>query len=373
MRKSMILWCAACLMTACGGEKTELPLHSVMTVKPQGAEGQSERSFAGVVKENAETSLGFRTGGTIEQILVKEGDRVRRGQLLARLDAKDYQLQVNAVQIQYDQMRAEVERLRLLFEGNSLSANDYEKATSGLEQIGVQLQQAKNHFSYPSLYAPCDGFVRSVDHERAEMVGGGTAVITLLDVKRMEVEVSIPQSVYLQQSQFGSIHCTANGRQYPLHLINIVPKADNSQLYTARLSLTPRSAEGRSQGENPSPIGEGSGHQQLSAGQSVDVYISILSTPLSNRRGVGGEAFSLPLSTIFEHEGQSCVWVVGTDSTVSRKVVTVGGTDADGQAVITSGLQGDETIVRSGVNALYDQERVRIIEKPSATNIGGII
>ena len=82
---------------------------------------------------------------------------------------------------------------------------------------------------------------------------------------------------------------------------------------------------------------------------------------------------TLPLSTIFEHEGQSCVWGVGTDSTISRKVVTVGGTDADGQAVITFGLQGDETIVRSGVHALYDQERVRIIEKPSATNIGGII
>ena len=354
----MILWCAVCLMTACGGEKAEQPLHSVMTVKPQGAEGQSERSFAGVVKENAETSLGFRTGGTIEQILVKEGDRVRQGQLLARLDAKDYQLQVNAVQIQYDQMKAEVERLRLLFEGNSLSANDYEKATSGLEQLGVQLQQAKNQLSYTRLYAPCDGFVRSVEHERAEMVGGGTAVITLLDVKRMEVEVSIPQTVYLQQSQFGSIHCTANGRQYPLHLINIVPKADNSQLYTARLAVPFSSSKGETT------------DKRLSAGQSVDVYITIVS-PTGEERGAS--LCTLPLSTIFEHEGQSCVWVVGTDSTISRKAVTVGGTDADGRAVITSGLQGDETIVRSGVHALYDQERVRIIEKPSATNIGGII
>ena len=132
-------------MTACGGErlrvgasagmKAEQPLHSVMTVKPQGAEGQSEPSFAGVVKENGETSQGFRTGGTIEQILVKEGDRVRQGQLLERLDAKDYQLQVNAVQIQYDQMRAEVERLRLLFEGNSLSANDYEMRNGGTSQF----------------------------------------------------------------------------------------------------------------------------------------------------------------------------------------------------------------------------------------------
>ena len=344
MKKYLIVMALASLMVACGEKTAERSVHSVMTVKPEQASEVTERSFAGVVKENAESSLGFRTGGTIEQILVKEGDHVRQGQLLARLDAKDYQLQVNAVQIQHDQLKAEVERLRLLYEGNSLSGNDYEKATSGLKQLAVQLQQMKNQLAYTRLYAPCDGYVQSVDHKRGETVGAGTPVVKLLDVGRMEVEVSIPQSIYLLRDRFGSIHCTANGGEYPLHLINIVPKADNSQLYTARLSLS----------------------QKLSAGQSVDVFISI-----SNNDAPAH--CTLPLSAIFEHEGKSCVWVVGADSTVSRKVVTIGGTDAGGQAVITSGLQGNETIVRSGVHSLYDKERVRIIEKPSATNVGGII
>ena len=336
---------AACLMAACGEQKAERSHPSVMTVKPERASEVTEKNFSGVVKENAETSLGFRTGGTIEQVLVKEGDHVRKGQLLARLDDKDYQLQVNAVQIQYNQLKAEVERLRLLYEGKSLSGNDYEKAVSGLEQLGVQLQANKTQLSYTCLYAPCDGYVQSVAHERAEMVGAGTPVVTLLDVRRMEVEISIPKSVYQQRAQFGSIHCTADGQQYPLHLINIVPKANNSQLYTARLSLD----------------------SKLTAGQSVDVVINLTSSPSAS------EQLTLPLSAIFESEGKNCVWVVGQDSTVTAKTVTVAGTDANGRAVVTAGLQGGETVVRAGVHALHEKDRVRIISEDSKTNVGGLI
>ena len=89
-----------------------------------------------------------------EENRLREGDRVRQGQLLARLDAKDYQLQVNAVQIQYDPVKAEVERLRLLFEGNSLSANDYEKAASGLEQHRQHHQPQGRHRRRYLRYCP---------------------------------------------------------------------------------------------------------------------------------------------------------------------------------------------------------------------------
>lgn len=351
MKKYVLICMASCLMAACGEEKAKQAVPSVMTTQPERVSDVMEKNFSGVVKENSETMLSFRTGGTIEQVLVKEGDHVKKGQLLARLDAKDYQLSVNAVQVQYDQLKAEVERLRMLYEGNSLSGNDYEKAVSGLKQLGIQLQANKNQLSYTRLYAPCDGYVQSVSHERAEMVGAGTPVITLLDVHRMEVEISIPKSIYLKRNQIGNIHCTADGRQYPLRLINIVPKADNSQLYTARLSI-----DGR-----------------LSAGQSVDVVINVNTTDANSTDANTASYCTLPLSAIFEHEGQSSVWVVGSDSTVVLRPVTVPGTDGSGQAVVTEGLQGDETIVKAGVHALHEKDRVRIIGKTSKTNVGGLI
>jgi len=149
-------------------------VHSVMTVTPVNRQESAVRNFSGVVKENSTVSLSFRTPGQIRSILVKEGSHVKRGQLVATLDTKDYQLQVDAAQTQYNQMKNEVERLRQLHEGKSLTGNDYEKAVSGLEQLRIQLQNAKNQLSYTSLRAPVDGTIQKVNFEPSEMVNAGT-------------------------------------------------------------------------------------------------------------------------------------------------------------------------------------------------------
>ena len=145
-----------------------------MTVTPVNRQESAVHNFSGVVTENSTVSLSFRTPGQIRSILVKEGSHVKRGQLVATLDTKDYQLQVDAAQTQYNQMKNEVERLRQLHEGKSLAGNDYEKAVSGLEQLRIQLQNAKNQLSYTSLRAPVDGTIQKVNFEPSEMVNAGT-------------------------------------------------------------------------------------------------------------------------------------------------------------------------------------------------------
>ena len=67
------------------------------------------------------------------------------------------------------------------------------------------------------------------------------------------------------------------------------------------------------------------------------------------------------------------MWIVIKDSTVGRREVTTAGTDAEGHIIITSGLTGSETIVRAGVNALQEGERVKIIADATDTNVGGLI
>lgn len=340
-----MIWAVTALLCACSGEKAGQVRHSVMTVAPQGAGSEHMKSLSGIVKEHAEISLGFKTGGEIERMLVQDGDHVRKGQLLAVLDAKDYQLGVDAVQIQYDQLQGEVQRLRQLYQGKSLSGNDYEKAVSGLQQLGVQLQANKNKLSYTRLYAPQDGVVYKTHFQRAEMVGAGTPVITLLDVHRMEVEVSVPQSIYQQRDRIGSIECTTGGRRIPLRLVSIVPKADNNQLYTMRLSL---------------------GDTRLTAGQNVEVTLVMAATEHADK-------LTLPLSCLFEDNGRTYVWTVSTDSTVHRREVTLGGIDDAGHSVIASGLTGDETVVRAGVGVLREGEKVQVISQPTATNVGRLI
>lgn len=61
------------------------------------------------------------------------------------------------------------------------------------------------------------------------------------------------------------------------------------------------------------------------------------------------------------------------DSTVTRRPVTVDPLTSGREAVITSGLSGNESIVRAGVNMLHEGEKVRVIDEPSETNAGGIL
>ena len=325
-------------------------VHSVMVTTPEAMEGTVVKNYSGIVREAHTINLGFKTPGQIERILVAEGDYVHKGQLLAELDDADYRLGVEALQIQYDQLKDEVGRTEQLYRQKSISANDYEKATAGLRQLGVQLQANKNKLNYTKLYAPTDGYIQAVNFSPAEMVDAGTALFTLLDVSRMEVVADIPVAEYQQRDRFTRYFCQVAGSEgeLPMQLLSLTPKADGNQLYQLRLAFV------------------GQPDKQLTAGMNVEVGIVMADTTATT--GV-----VVPLCAVFRDGDTSCVWVLGADSTLVKQQVVLGGSDSRGRAVIREGLTGSEQIVRAGVNALQEGEKVRVIERSSKTNVGGLL
>ena len=334
------------LLSACGSsdKKTdEVKVRSVMTVTPLNRQESAVKNFTGVVKENSTVSLSFRTPGQITRIMVKEGSHVRRGQLVATLDTKDYQLAVDAAQSQYDQLKNEVERLRKLHEANSLPGNDFEKATSGLEQLGIKLQNAKNQLSYTQLTAPVDGTIQKINFEPSEMVSAGLPVMDLVDTHRMEVEVNIPAEVYRQLGNASKAYCIAAGERYELHKTGAVAKADANQLFMVKYAID--------------------GH--LSAGVNVNVYIEM-----------GGDetvkGLSIPAHAIFEDGGKTYVWVVEEGDIVKRHAIITNSVDSEGMAVVESGISVTDRVVKAGVKALHDGDKVKIITQQSS-NVGDLL
>lgn len=351
MKTNVCMVAVALLLCACsGGDWEAARERSVYLTCPEALGRETVKSYSGVVKEAHEVSLGFKTAGQIARIHVEEGDRVRRGELLAELDDTDYRLAVEALQIQCDQLADEVKRTERLLAQKSVSANDYEKASAGLKQLEVQLQANKNKLSYTKLYAPADGYIQAVNFSPAEMVDAGTALFTLLDVSQMEVSVDIPGSLYRQREQFVRFFCRASGidETMPLSLTGVAPKADGNQLYRLHLAF----------GYRPDV--------RLTAGQNVEVSIVVGDT-------VSGRGFAVPLQCLFQEGDLSCVWVFGPDSTVTRRRVVLGDVDPEGRAVVLDGLAGDESIVRAGVHVLHEGEKVRPIEVPAKTNVGGLL
>ena len=306
----------------------------------------------GIIKEAHTINLGFKTAGQIKRILAQEGDHVKKGELLAELDAEDYRLGVEALQIQYNQLKDEVGRTKKLLEQKSISVNDYEKASAGLQQLGVQLQINKHKLNYTRLYAPTDGYIQNVNFSPSEMVDAGTAVFTLLDVSHMEVTVDIPASEYRMRNQFTKFYCKANGieNEIPMILLSCSPKADGNQLYQLHLAFEKHS------------------EKSLTAG--VNVEVRIVSTD-----SISGNGVAIPPCAVFldADSNKPCVWVFNQDSTVTKRQVMLDGTDAEGRAIVINGLNGMERIVRAGVRTLKDGERVRIVERKSKTNKGDLL
>lgn len=338
-------------LCACSGNETAsdyAPSVYITTPEPQGPE--VVKTFSGVVEEAHEISLGFKTAGQLQKIFVKEGDRVHAGQLLAQLDDADYKLGVEALQIQYDQVSDEVARAKRLYEKKSMSANDYEKASAGLRQLGVQLQANKNKLEYTRLYSPVSGIVQSVNFAPAEMVDAGTAVFTLLDVSHMEAVADIPANTYLEKEKFTGFSCSSahsGSESTTMQLISLVPKADGNQLYRMRLAFPDATAN------------------RFTPGMNVEVAISLSADSTQN--------LNVPSASVFRHDNKLCVWVLNADSTVTLRPVEALPAVTGPEITITSGLNPTDQIVRAGVKALHNGQKVRVIEQPGETNAGGLL
>lgn len=106
--------------------------------------------------------------------------------------------------------------------------------------------------------------------------------------------------------------------------------------------------------------------KQLTGGMNISIEIRMAAP------GSDG-TFTVPLHSVFQENGKTYVWTVGKSSAVNKREVTVSGTDASGNVVVTSGLNGGERIVKAGVNALHEGEKVKIIDEGSKTNVGGLL
>ena len=343
---------AVSLMAGCReGANTDdrSTVKNVKTVSPTLLSDITVRTFPGVVKAVHEINLGFKTAGQISRIPVREGGYVREGDVIAELDCKDYMLQLDASQIQYDQLKTEVERLETLFQRNSLPANDYEKAKAGLDALSVMLQANKNTIEYTTLRSPVSGYVQSVNFAPSEMVNAGTPVVTLVDVSAVKVETELPASLYLRMDDFIDYACRTNlagNEDIPLIFTGINRKSNSSQLH--KMTFTPASAAAR-----------------LAPGMNVEIRISI-------NGKTAGTSYSLPAQTVFSENDRTYVWVV-RNGEVKKCEVQTGGVNPNGELIIVSGVSGSDAVVKAGLRTLRENDRVHVIPEATATNKGGLL
>lgn len=317
--------------------------------------GEETKSFPGRVQESDQINVAFKMGGEIEKIYVRTGQRVAKGQLLAVVDSKDYELELRNYEIQYRQMKDEVARLKSLYDSRSVSQNDYEKAEAGLQRLEIAVEGSRRKVEYTKMYAPASGVITEVFYSVGELVDAGMAVFSLLAERELKVQFDLSAADYLQRGSFCEFACRPSFADtlFPMRIESITPKADNSQLYRTTLTFVQHA------------------DKRLTPGMTVSVEVKRAEERGKMEEGRGG--ICLPISCVRQDGNENIVWIVDDNDMLRRRVVTLGKVVAGANVHIVSGLDGGERVVRAAASSLKDGEHVRVLPEPSATNVGNLL
>lgn len=319
----------------------------VLTVTPSGLQANLE--FAGEVRAQTESALGFRVAGKIIQRQAELGQRVKVGQVLAQLDPQDYQLAADAARAQLaaattnrDLASADYKRYKELKEQNFISGAQLEQRDSALQSAQAQVQQAQaqlssqgNQAAYTRLVSDVAGVVTAIAAEPGQVVAAGTPVLRVARDGARDVVFVVPED-RVAAVQLGSaveVRVWASRTQLQGKVREIAASADPvTRTFQVKVAIDPAQAP--------------------RLGTTVYVVPQSLSL-------VGLPVIKLPTSALKqEANGATAVWLVDpTSMTVKSQSVVVATADGN-EAVIASGLQPGMLVVSAGVHVLAPGQKV---------------
>ncbi len=310
-------------------------------------------TFTGRTKSASEVNLAFRVSGPIQRVLVKEGDHVSRGQVVAEMDSRDYQVQLAATQAEFEQVKADAERVMALYaEGNTTASNN-DKARYGLQQITQKLANHRNQLADTKLRSTIDGYVQTKLHEAGETVSAGMPVLSVFGSGDTEVEIHVSSSDYSHLEQMTNFYCrfdVTGDEKFPLAIVRTSQEANASQLYTIRLKFSGKVDR-----------------KKIPPGMTTMVYAEVADDGTT-------AAVNVPSSAVLMEGGKTQVFVYDAASgTVRMRPVTVSMLNRDGTAQVDSGLKAGDKVVASGVHHVKDGQKVMLLQKPSTSNVGGLL
>jgi RND family efflux transporter MFP subunit len=181
MKRIEIVTAAALLLASCAAapQATEPQAVAVRTVAVVAAPDHETLTISGSLVSETEARLSFKTGGIIQDMAVKEGDAVRRGQVLARLNLTEIDAQVAQAQEGLSKARRDLDRAKDLFAQSVATQEQLDNATTAFQLATRSLEIAQYNRSYSEIRAPEDGFVLRRQMNEGELASPGATVFVV--------------------------------------------------------------------------------------------------------------------------------------------------------------------------------------------------
>ncbi|MGI9265312.1 MAG: efflux RND transporter periplasmic adaptor subunit [Gammaproteobacteria bacterium] len=286
------------------------------------------------------SELSFQVGGLIEAIAVDDAQEVSAGDMIARLDQRDFQSQLATARAQFQNAEEEYQRGVRLAEGDAIATSVLEQRQAQRDVARAQLDAAEKALEDTTLRAPFTGVIAEMRVRERETIAAGQEVAALINLDTLEVVVNLPARVIAESQEVEDRGAFVILEAAPDNRIEATFKeasllADTaSQTYAVTFTFEPPG----------SPV--------ILPGMNATIELSSARQYQNTRK-------SVPLTAIVSDGDSTYVWLVDRElMTVSRREVTI----ADGigeTAVVTEGLAPGDTIATAGASFLADGMQVR--------------
>lgn len=343
------------LISACS-EEAPLPPPESRPVKSMlvgGASAGNTRQFPGVVDAIQKADMSFRVEGKLKEILVREGDMVKKDQVLAKLDPTDYQIRLNDRKASYETAKANYDRAKELVEKGAISRVDHDKIRAEYFTAKSNLEAAEQNLKYTSLEATFSGYIAKRHVENFEEVRRKQAIFTLQDVSELEIKVDVPENLMIQlrrqvepgktsesKREMYAVFDQIKDVQFPLEPKEISTTADvNTRTFEVTLKM--KSPE----------------NYNVLPGMTATVFAEMLASETGEPITV-----ELPVSAVVaDASKKATVWVVNEDTmTVSAKPVKTG--LITNNSISVSGLEPGQRIVTAGAAFMREGMKVTLLQ-----------
>ena len=336
------------LMTGCGGKEPadeESVSRPVKTMVIGAGIGELRRTYPGEIRPYQEVDMAFQVAGPLIELPINRGDEVEKGQLLARIDPRDFKNEMDAAQAVLEEAQATYSRYQEAAKTGAISKQQVteQKAKVDVAQSGLNIKKKAHDDTF--MYAPFAGRIADRFVENFENVAAKQKICSLQYIKDLEIDFYVPEVDILtakkadepDRAGFFISFETLPGREFPAKISQYATDADPvTQTYQVKLVM-------------PAPE-----DVNVLPGMTAQVTWIIKEDAQDEKAAV-----RIPSKAVFSPKsGEAKAWVIDPSSmTVSSRDVTLGPLMGD-EIVIESGLTAGERIAIAGVHYLREGMKV---------------
>jgi len=341
------------VLACCSQDEGEAPISAVRPAKLieiAATDNTRNLSFPAIVEASTSVNLTFQVSGLIQDVAVTEGDEVTNGQVIARLDQRDFRNNLATMQAQYNSAQSEFERAERLLNQDAISRSVYEQRESQRDVARANLDSARKALEDTVLRSPFDGVVAVVQAVDFQNIGAQQNVVTLQTTGAAEAVVQIPATLVAN-----------SGRVEPIETVLVLDAAPNQPL-AAEVYSTTTQADTQTQTFEVRFAFTPPDNLLVLPGMTGRVEAQML---IASEDG-STDQITVPLSSIVAEGGETFVWLVDTETmTVSRQAIVVDeGNEGIGEGIgVTTGLSPGDVIVGAGAAFLHEGVQIRRFEQ----------